>query len=215
MDDRTRILLRRATSHRAAPDAASRWVPAGVARAGRGAAVAGTARPPRVLALVEPGAHDRQVVETARALAGSDRPTIVLLHVARPVLPIGATGAWERMAAVEARAQRTLRRLAARLLPPGILVHTAVRFGDAVEQVAKAAVAVDATVVVARSRPARWLWWRDRDRRFRRRLPTPVVLVPSEPSARPMPRESSAPSGRRAVAGGPGASTPDGSRLSA
>lgn len=180
MDDRTRILLRRASFHRAALGAAPESGPAVAARPQRSEAAGVHARPPaRVLALVDMTGRDRRIVEAARTLAGSDHATIVLLHVARPVFRNGATGsgAWERMAAVESGAQQALRRLAARLLPPSVFVQTAVRFGDPVEQAAKAAVAVDATVVVALSRPARWLWWRSRDRRLRRILDIPTILV--------------------------------------
>jgi hypothetical protein len=80
------------------------------------------------------------------------------------------------MLAIEAAAQRAMRKLAGRWLPRAHLVQTSVRFGDVVEQVAKAVMAVGATVVVAASRPAGWLWWRGRDRRLRRAF-DPVVLV--------------------------------------
>lgn len=140
---------------------------------------------PAVLALVDLAGHDAQVVRVARALAGSSGATVTLLHVARPVFRDGTLtrrrrrAAWRRMAGIEAAAQRALRQLAARLLRPSIQVQTSVRFGDVVEQVARAAMGVGATVVVASSGPARWLGWRSRDRRLRQSLEIPLVLVPA------------------------------------
>jgi hypothetical protein len=131
-----------------------------------------------VLALVDLTAADSRVVAAARVLAGADRATIVLLHVTPPVSRWRR--AWgERMATVEAAARQGLGRLARRLSRRGFHVQTAVRFGELVEQVTKAALAVDATAVVASSRPARWLWWRHRDRRLRRSLDAAVITVPT------------------------------------
>jgi nucleotide-binding universal stress UspA family protein len=131
---------------------------------------------PVILTLVDMAADDWQVVDAAAALAGARRATIVLLHVARP-LP-WRRRAWAAMLAIEAAAQRAMRRLAGRWLPRSHLIQTSVRFGDPVQQAAKATMIVGATVVVAASRPARWLWWRNRDRRLCRYIGVPVVLVP-------------------------------------
>lgn len=138
---------------------------------------------PTVLALVDLAGHDAQVVQAARGLAGSNHVTVTLLHVA-PAVRNGTPddrrhASWERMGALDAAAQRALRQLAVRLLPPTLQVQTSVRFGDVVEEVAKATVAVDATVVVASSSPAHGLWSRSRDRRLRRILDVPVILVPA------------------------------------
>jgi nucleotide-binding universal stress UspA family protein len=129
---------------------------------------------PTILTLVDMTADDVGVVDAAAALAGASGATIVLLHVAPPWPR--RQRAWQAMLAIEAAAQRAMRRLAGRWLPRSHLVQTSVRFGDVVEQVAKAVMAVGATVVVAASRPAGWLWWRGRDRRLRRAF-DPVVLV--------------------------------------
>jgi hypothetical protein len=129
---------------------------------------------PTILTLVDMTADDIGVVDAAAALAGASRATIVLLHVAGP-LP-RRRRAWQAMLAIEAAAQRAMRRLAGRWLPRSHVVQTSVRFGDVVEQVAKAVMAVGATVVVAASRPAGWRWWRSRDRRLRRAF-DPVILV--------------------------------------
>jgi hypothetical protein len=137
---------------------------------------------PTILTLVDLTAHDAPVVDAARALAGAHRATIVLLHVARS-LP-RRRRASDAMLAIDAAAHRAVRRLARRRLPRSLPVQTSVRFGDVVEQVAKAVIAVGATVVVAASRPARWRWWRNRDRRLGRHLDVPVILV-AEPGPEP------------------------------
>ena len=157
---RTEIFLRRASENRAALDE----MPGSREES-----------PPAILVLVDLTADDARVVDTAAALAGMSRATIVLLHVARP-LP-RRRRAWEAMLALEAAAQRAIRRLAGRWLPRSHLVQTSVRFGDPVEQIGKAMMAVGATVVVAASRPTGWLWWRNRDRRLCRYLDVPVILV--------------------------------------
>lgn len=133
---------------------------------------------PIVLALVELTGHDAQVVKATRALAGPRDGTVIFLHVARPVSDSPWHRArWVRMAGIEAAAQRLMRRLARMLLRRNRYVQTSVRFGETIEQVAKAAMAVGATVVVAASRPARWRWWWNRDRRLRRSLDIPVRFV--------------------------------------
>jgi nucleotide-binding universal stress UspA family protein len=157
---RTEIFLRRASENRAVldemPESREESAPA-------------------ILVLVDLTADDARVVDTAAALAGASRATIVLLHVARP--RPRRRRAWETMLAIEAAAQRAMRRLAGRWLPRSHLVQTSVRFGDLVEQIGKAMMAVGATVVVAASRPAGWLWWRNRDRVLRRYLGLRVILV--------------------------------------
>jgi nucleotide-binding universal stress UspA family protein len=144
------------------------------------------AGPPTILALVDLTADDAPVVAAARALAralaGPSRATIALLHVAPPVSR-RRRASWARMEAIEAAARATLHRWAARLSRRGFYVQTAVRFGDPVEQVAKTAIAVGATAVVAASRPAGWRWWQGRDRRLRQTLDIPVSLVPARGDA--------------------------------
>lgn len=141
--------------------------------------------PPTVLAVVDMRGGDAQVLAATRALTERTGAAVVLLHVASPVsLHHRPNSRWERvargrMAAVDARAQHALRQLAGRWLPRKLLVRTAVRFGEVVEQVAKAAMGVGATLVVASSTPARWLWWRSRDRRLRRTLDIPLIVVPT------------------------------------
>jgi nucleotide-binding universal stress UspA family protein len=200
---RTEIFLRQAAEHRAVNDE----MPAPAEP------LAGPGEPsepsepseqsaPTILTLVDMTADDVEVVDAAAALARESRATIVLLHVARP-LP-RRRRAWQLMLAIEAAAQKAMRRLAGRWLPRSHLVRTSVRFGDVVEQVAKAVMAVGATVVVAASRPAGWRWWRHRDRRLRRAF-DPVVLVrareeaPGQPGGltRPAPARST---GTRAAA---------------
>lgn len=136
--------------------------------------------PPTVLALVDLTADDLRVVEATRALAEALGAAVGLLHVAAPI-PRHANGhrdgRWERMASVEAAARQALRGLAGRLHPSSAYVQMTVRFGDTVEQVGKAVAAVDASMVVASSRSARWLPWRTRDRALRRSLDIPVILV--------------------------------------
>lgn len=207
MDDRTQILLRRASVSRGAPGAfesgAGQRAEAGEP-VSRGDEEGARRSPPTLLAVVDMTAQDAGVVEAARALAAARRATIVLLHVTRPVSRWQRAW-WERMAAVEAAAQRRLRWLARRLLRRGLSFQTAVRFGETIEQVTDAAVAVGATVVVAASRPARWLWWRDRDRRLRRSLDVPLIVVPArggvtDGGARITRRESSCPSQPRSAA---------------
>jgi hypothetical protein len=134
--------------------------------------------PPIVLALVELTGHDAQVVKATRALAGPGNGTVIFLHVARRVSDGPWHRArWDRMAGIDAAAQRILRRLAGMLLRRNLYARTSVRFGETIEQVAKAAMAVGATVVVAASRPARWRWWWSRDRRLQRSLDIPVRFV--------------------------------------
>jgi hypothetical protein len=162
----TEIFLNRAAEHQAAKDEAE---PSALT----------------ILTLVDLTADDVAVVDAAAALAGASRATIVLLHVAPP-RPRGQR-ARQAMLAIEAAAQRALRRLAGRWLPRSYLVQTSVRFGDVVEQVAKAVMAVGATVLVAASRPAGWLWWRHRDRRLRRAF-DPVVLVRAREETPDLPR---------------------------
>jgi hypothetical protein len=189
----TEIFLRRAAEHRAAdgemPVPAEPLVGSGEPSEQTG---------PTILTLVDLAADDVRVVDAAAALAGASRATIVLLHVAAP-LP-RRHRAWQAMLAVEAAAQRAMRRLAGRWLPRSHLVQTSVRFGDVVEQVRKAVIAVGATVVVAASRPAGWLWWRSRDRRLRRAF-DPLILVrtgeESPDLAQPAPSRST---GSRAAA---------------
>jgi hypothetical protein len=134
--------------------------------------------PSTVLALVELTGHDAPVVEATRALAGASHSTVILLRVARPVSESPRQRGWRRhRAAVDAAGHQALRRLASLFLRQNLHVQTSVRFGETVEQVVKAAIAAGATAVVAASRPARWLWWRNRDRRLRRSLDIPVMLV--------------------------------------
>ena len=191
----TEIFLRRAAEHRVALGTVLEPAEPVVESSEQSA--------PVILALVDLTGDDARVVDTAAVLAGASRATIVLLHVARP-LP-RRRRAWEAMLALDAAAQRALRRLAGRLLPRSHLVQTSVRFGDPVEQVGKTMMAVGATVVVAASRPAGWRWWRSRDRRLRRSLDVPVVLVsaraeePHRPRGLTRPEPSSA-RGTRAAA---------------
>jgi hypothetical protein len=55
------------------------------------------------------------------------------------------------MAGLDAAAQQIARRLAGMLLQRNLYVQTSVRFGETIERIAKAAMAVGATVVVAAS----------------------------------------------------------------
>jgi Universal stress protein family len=139
---------------------------------------------PTVLAVIDLKETDAAVVDATRTAAAANGARIVLLHVARPVSLQSTPNSrreqacWGRMAAADEAAQRVLRRLATRRLPRDGDVQTGVRFGDAVEQVGQTVISVDATLVVAAAGPARWLWGRSRDRRLRRSLDVPVVLVP-------------------------------------
>ena len=144
---------------------------------------------PTVLAVIDLKKTDAAVVDATRTATAANGARIVLLHVAPPV-SLRATPnsrreqvCWGRMAAADEAAQRVLRRLAARRLPRHADVLTTVRFGDVVEQVGRAAISVDATLVVAATGPARWLWGRGRDRRLRRSLDVPVFLVPARGDA--------------------------------
>jgi K+-sensing histidine kinase KdpD len=130
-----------------------------------------------VLALVDRAADDADVVAEAVWLARATRASVLLVHVARPVM--GGQPAFEL------RVTRELEQLAEQARDAGVTAHVDdVYFGDTSAEVAYAAACRRASAVVAARRPSRFsrlLAWRSRDVQLGRLLSVPLVLV--EPSA--------------------------------
>ena len=148
------------------------------------------------LVLVDRTGDDEQVVRQAAALTGDALAPITLLHVAplpersRPRGPLASPRIepWEQMAAVERAACAHLHDLAARHLGLGRPVHFLVRFGDVPNEVARAADATRAALVVAASRPAHGFLGRSRDERLVAEVERPVTLVTARAPSRARPR---------------------------
>jgi nucleotide-binding universal stress UspA family protein len=92
------------------------------------------------------------------------------------------------MAATERAACAHLHELAARHLGRGRPVQFLVRFGDLPAEVARAAEATRAALVVAASRPAHGLLARSRDARLVAEVERPVALVSPRAQGRARPR---------------------------
>jgi Universal stress protein family len=129
-----------------------------------------------VLALLDRNPRDAGVLARALAVAAEIGSGVLLMHVTSP--PPRGANFLRRLLEVEELAMADLRRWQARLASVGYLVEIDdVYFGDAAQEVERAAARCGAQVVVAAARPRRWISWLSRDRQLARRLNRPLLLV--------------------------------------
>ena len=140
--------------------------------------------PGTLLVLTDGEPEDMALVRTAREYADANDCSVTLLRV----LPEANRGyrtesgveilPWQVMHHMEADAKLGLERLRARFLRgrsmPNAMV---VRFGSEIEEVVSAVDAERAQALLARSRKARLMLWRKRDRRLQDRVAVPLLLL--------------------------------------
>ena len=134
--------------------------------------------------LIDGEPADSGLVRTAREYADTNACSITLLRVLPEVnrafrgdrgvvIPPGQT-----RLAMKAYSKRHLEKLKAQFLRDRARpTRTLVRFGDVINELARASDAGQPHAVMARSRAGSFLPWRGRDRRLQRKLRMPVILL--------------------------------------
>jgi hypothetical protein len=134
--------------------------------------------------LIDGGPADSGLVRAAREYADANACSITLLRVLPEVnrafrgdrgvvIPPGQT-----RLAMKAYSKRHLEKLKAQFLRDRARpTRTLVRFGDVINELARASDAGQPHAVMARSRAGSFLPWRARDRRLQRKLRMPVILL--------------------------------------
>jgi len=142
--------------------------------------------PKTLLVLTDGEPEDVSLVRTAREYADANDCSVTLLRV----LPEANRGyrtdsgveilPWQVMHMMEADAKLALEKLRVRFLRGRALPNTmVVRFGSEIEEVVSAVGAQRAQALLARSKKARLMQWRKRDRRLQDRVGVPVLLLDS------------------------------------
>jgi hypothetical protein len=127
---------------------------------------------------------DCGLVRAAREYADDKACSITLLRVLPQVTRAfrGDRGVvilpGQTMLAMKAYAKRNLEKLKEEFLRGRARpTRTLVRFGDVIDEVARASDAEQPQAILARSRAGSFLPWRSRDRRLQRKLGVPVLLL--------------------------------------
>jgi CRP-like cAMP-binding protein len=137
--------------------------------------------------LVDGEPADSGLVRAAREYANANACSITLLRVLPEVTRAfrGDRGVVilpeQTMLAMKAYAKRHLEKLKEDLLRVRARpTRTLVRFGDVINEVARASAVDQPQAVMARSRVGSFLPWRSRDRRLQRKLGVPLLLLDAE-----------------------------------